>query len=78
MPKLSFEPKISFDGVSIIIAAITFAVWMGALGNTVKDHGEALRHITQIQETQGEALKVMSQNIAVLTTLVHERTNGKL
>lgn len=72
--KVTFNPTISFDGVAIIVACVTASVWFGSLSATIKQHAESIRHIEQIQEAQSESHKIMSQNIAVLTTLVNERT----
>ncbi len=72
----SFIPTISFDGVAMISFAVIVCIWFGVLKETVREHGETIRHLVQIQETQSETLKVMASQVAVLTALVNERTGN--
>lgn len=74
MRPITFNPTISFDGVAIIVVCVSCTLWFGALSTTIREHTENIKHLTQIQETQAQSLRVMSENIAVLTTLVNERT----
>lgn len=74
MKKLTFNPVISFDGVAIIVASVTCAIWFGSLSATVSGHTDAIKHLSQIQETQAETLKLMSQQIGILQGAL----NGKL
>jgi len=75
MRSLTFNPTISFDGVAIIVACVSCAIWFGGLSQTLKNHTEQLQHHDQILQTLSDSQKLQSQNIAVLTTLVNERTH---
>lgn len=74
MRTMSFNPTISFDGVAIIVACVACCVWFGSLSQTVKEHSETLRHHEQLMEQLAQGQKIQAENIAVLTTLVNERT----
>lgn len=71
-----FNPTLSWDGVAIITACVVCCVWFGSLKETVRQQGEELHHHADLLQTQGEALKLISQNIAVLQTMVNERTKN--
>lgn len=73
-PRWGFIPTISFDGVAIITACIMCAVWLGSLGTRVSDLEQSQLQQNRIIEQIADAQKTMAQNIAVLTTLVNERT----
>jgi hypothetical protein len=72
----TFNPTISFDGIAVIVACVTCAMWFGTLSQTVRNHTEQLQHHGQILETLSESQRLQAQNIAILTTLVNERTKG--
>ncbi len=71
--KVAFIPTISFDGIAMLSMFVICVLWFGSIKETVRQHAESIIHIEKIQQTQGEAMQVMAQNIAVLTTLVNER-----
>ncbi len=72
-----FNNTISWDGISFMVGIITCSVWVGALANTVRNHTELLKHQSEIQEIQSRTMETLSQSVAVLTTLVNERTQKK-
>lgn len=71
---LTFIPSISFDGIAIITSVILCSVWFGTLSATVHNHTDQLKHQQEVLEIMSKTQETMSQNIAVLTTLVNERT----
>ena len=71
--KATFNPTISFDGIAIIVACVTCAVWFGTLSKTIEIHTETIRHHEQIMDSLSKAQDLTAQNIAVLTALVNER-----
>lgn len=74
---LAFNPTISFDGVAIILSCVMCAIWFGGLSQTVKNHTEQLSRHDNILQTLSDGQRLQSQNIAILTTMINERTNGK-
>ena len=73
---MKFNPTISFDGVAVIVACITCSVWFGGLSATVHQHSEQLKRHDEIMQSLSDNQKATSANIAVLTTLVNERTKN--
>lgn len=71
-----FNPTLSWDGVAIIVACVTSLIWFGTLKETVKQHGEIIKHHEEMIQSLSEGQKLISQNIAVLQTLVNERTKN--
>ena len=72
-----FNPTLSWDGVAVISACVVSLLWFGTLKETVRQHGETLKHHEELIQSLSEGQKLISQNIAVLQTLVNERTvNG--
>ena len=71
-----FNPTLSWDGVAMLTACVVCVLWFGSLSDTVKQHASELQHHTQLIESLSEGQKLISQNIAVLQTIVNERTTG--
>jgi hypothetical protein len=69
-----FNPTLSWDGVAILGSCVICCMWFGTLKETVRQQGESLKHHDQVIESLSEGQKLISQNIAVLQTLVNERT----
>lgn len=66
----------------MISACILCVLWFGSMHDTIKQHAEQLKHHEELLQSLSEGQKLISQNIAVLQTLVNERTashngNGK-
>lgn len=68
-----FNPTLSWDGVAMISACIMCTLWFGSLSDTVKQHSTELQHHEQLIQSLSEGQKLISQNIAVLQTIVNER-----
>lgn len=58
----------------MLTACVVCVLWFGSLSDTVKQHTSELQHHTQLIESLSEGQKLISQNIAVLQTIVNERT----
>lgn len=71
-----FNPTLSWDGVAMIIACCTSLIWFGTLKETVRQHGETLRHHEELIGSLAEGQKLIGQNIAVLQTIINERTKN--
>lgn len=74
MKKFSFSPNLSFDGVAIIIGCITCCVWFGSINETIKNHTDTLRRYGDVLQALTEGQKLQAANIAVLQTMINERT----
>lgn len=74
--KVTFNPTISFDGVAIIVSCIGCAIWCGGLSEKVSYHTDQLKRHEVIIQTISDAQKLQTQNIAILQTLVSERTHN--
>jgi len=72
--KVTFIPTISFDGIAMIVGIITCSIWMGALSQTVRDHSEEIRTLRTILESQAKSQELTDKSLAILSTLVNERT----
>lgn len=75
--KLAFNPTISFDGVAIITATICASLWFGELSARVKQNTDAITRDNELITTLAENQRIQGENLAVLTTLVNERTVKK-
>ena len=69
---IKFEPKLSIDGVAIILAAIGAAVYMGRLDAMVlqlkqNDAAQQLQ-IIELSHSQGETTK----QLAIIATMVND------
>ena len=71
-----FNPTLSWDGVAILSACVLCCFWFGALSRTVEEHSEELKRHADLIQSLSEGQKLISQNIAVLQTLVNERTKN--
>lgn len=71
-----FNPTLSFDGVAIMLSCIVALTWFGTLKETVSQHTAALKRHEELIERISEGQKLISQNIAVLQTIVNERTQN--
>lgn len=72
-----FNPTLSWDGVAILTSCVVCCVWFGTLKETVRQQGEALKNHDRLIQTLSDGQTLISQNIAVLQTMVNERTGGK-
>jgi hypothetical protein len=75
--RVTFNPSISIDGVAVILACITCSVWFGGLKETVRQHADTLKTHEILMQTLAKSQELTAQNIAVLTTLINERTKPK-
>lgn len=73
-----FNPTLSWDGVAMLSACVLCVLWFGSMSETIKQHGEILKHHEELIQSLSEGQKLISQNIAVLQTLVNERTVNHL
>ncbi len=73
-----FNPTLSWDGVAIISACGMCILWFGSLSDTIKQHSTELKHHEQLIQSLSEGQKLEAQNIAVLQTLINERTGNHL
>ena len=69
---IKFEPKLSIDGVAIILAAIGAAIYMGRLDAMVlqlkqNDAAQQLQ-IIELSHSQGETTK----QLAIIATMVND------
>jgi len=69
-----FNPTLSWDGVAIIGSCACALLWFGTIRETIKQHGEVIKHHEELLQSLSEGQKLISQNIAILQTLVNERT----
>lgn len=60
----------------MITACIVCCVWFGTLKETVREQSETLKKHADLIQSLSEGQKLISQNIAVLQTLVNERTKN--
>ena len=72
---IKFEPKLSIDGVSIILAAIGAAIYMGRLDAQVvelkNNNNQQKLEIQRLTDSQGEITK----NLAIVATQVSDILN---
>jgi hypothetical protein len=71
-----FNPTLSWDGVAIIGSCVCALLWFGTLKATIEQHSQTLKHHEELLQSLSEGQKLISQNIAVLQTLVNERTGN--
>ena len=72
---IKFEPKLSIDGVAIILAAISAAIYMGRLDAQVvelkNNNNQQKLEIQRLTDSQGEITK----NLAIVATQVSDILN---
>ena len=75
MPQ-KFNPTLSWDGVAMLGSCVLCVLWFGSMHETIKQHTEILKNHEGSIKSLSEGQKLISQNIAVLQTLVNERTGN--
>lgn len=59
----------------MISACVLCVLWFGSMHDTLNQHAEALKRHDQMIQSLTDGQKLISQNIAVLQTMVNERTS---
>ena len=70
-----FNPTLSWDGVAMLSACVICVLWFGSMHDRLRQHDEALKRHDELLLSLSEGQKLISQNVAVLQTLVNERTS---
>lgn len=71
-----FNPTLSWDGVAMITACVLCVLWFGSMRDELTQHRDELKRHAELLQSLSEGQKLISQNIAVLQTLVNERTGN--
>jgi len=74
MGKLTFEKKLSLDGVAIIVAAVAILMWLGGFKRQVETLQVTTDEHTKQLESVKENVTSVKNDVAVLSAVVMERT----
>ena len=72
MSSSKFNPTLSFDGVAIIIAALTGCLWLGSLSQRVAHQEKMLDDYTITLRALSEGQAQTSRNVATLQQMVSD------
>ena len=68
---MKFENKISIDGISVLVVAVTAAIWLGNLdakvNNLIKDSEAAKVHVEKLSDNQA----VIASSLAAIKAQIN-------